>query len=141
MKLNAFGRFWDRRLAGSYLNRKVILYEFDTAMHGAINISTRWGYLCLAWPSIGLGLQMPLRWYAYLSPNGTPWASTFAVGPGVDGEDRKMAQVRRALWGHGYNSHECDPQVLDAAIAAAAFREPWAIKALARMIDERNKEA
>ena len=52
----------------------VIVYYGDNAMHWAINIRTRWGFLCAhptvrCWP-----------WYIYLSPDATPDRATWGIG-------------------------------------------------------------
>ena len=44
------------------------------AMHWAVNIRTRGGYLCFNLPIRCFGVWWPL--YAYFSPNATPWAAT-----------------------------------------------------------------
>ena len=68
------------------------------AMHVALQLSTRWGYLCFH-PGWG---QWP--WTLYLSPVATPWASTFAAGPGIDRQQILLAPIRRALFGHGFDT-------------------------------------
>lgn len=75
------------------------------AMHVAVNYRTRrWGYVCFHPPLYWCGRWWP--WYFYLSPNATPWASTFAVGPGVDPDDKHKATLRRLLFGHGFDTEE-----------------------------------
>lgn len=71
---------WDRIVckSGHRTIGPVTMYAFDTAMHGAINIATPWGYLCFAWPRLG-GWERHGA-YAYLSPNATPWAATWRLG-------------------------------------------------------------
>jgi hypothetical protein len=79
----------------SIFGRRVVLYGFN-AMHVALNVHTkRWGHLCAWWP-----------WYFYVSPNATPWAATFAVGPGVDRDDKEKAKVRRMRLGHNFDAWE-----------------------------------
>lgn len=34
-------------------------------------------------------------WYFYVSPNATPWAATYAIGPGVSRKDKIRARIRR----------------------------------------------
>lgn len=87
-----------------------------------------------------LGLRgTSFGWYPYLSPNCTPWAATFLVGSRTDigRRDRRMIAVRRALWGHGYDSERLDPQILDRAILAVEGRDSAAAAQLGRIIDER----
>lgn len=74
------------------------------AMHWAVNVRThRWGSVCFR-PTTISPFGSKWRWYFYVSPNGTPWASTFAVGPGLDHADKAMAHVRRYLFGHNFNT-------------------------------------
>jgi len=48
------------------------------AMHWAVNIKTeRWGYICFRLPFRCFNKWWPL--YFYISPNATPWASTFII--------------------------------------------------------------
>lgn len=90
----------------------VTLYSLRCAMHGAVNIDTRWGYLCLKPPTKAWGKWWP--WYVYLSPNATPWGATFIVGPEYSRTEKKLSRLRRALWGHGYDPDAHDPQELSA---------------------------
>jgi hypothetical protein len=82
----------------------VTIYGFN-AMNGALNWKTkRWGYVCFH-PSFRF-LGWNKGWYFYLSPNATPWASTFCVGPGVYSSDKRRAKAHRHLFGHGFNVNE-----------------------------------
>jgi hypothetical protein len=82
---------------------RVVLYGFN-AMHVAVNVRTRrWGYLCFHPPIHFLGWDW--SWYFYASPNGTPWAATYAVGPGIDSADKQLAPVRRAVYGHNFDAY------------------------------------
>lgn len=132
---------WSRTLrfigrAISFLTRwPTTVYGVDTAMHGAVRLSTpRWGDLTLepGWGRVG--------WAVWLSPNGTPWASTWGIGPGFlmhDPRDRQMVAVRRAIWGHGYDSNRLDPQLLDKALWAVDTRHPMWLGEFTRMFEER----
>jgi hypothetical protein len=137
-------KWWDRVVAKgghrtvTLLGRKVTIYAFGTAMHGAVNVRTRrWGVLCFAWPALG-GMER-FAPYVYLSPNATPWASTFVIGKGaeLDRRERRMVAVRRALWGHGYDCTRLDPQVLDRAVWAAEDRSPEAVASLDHIVRDR----
>ena len=110
----------------------VTWYALNCAMHGAINISTPWGYLC-ARRTVG-----EWRWYVYLSPNATPWAATFTMGPGIDRDDRRRAPILRAMWGHGYDCTRLDPQIFDAALWAVESRHESAVQVLDRLIRDRS---
>lgn len=82
--------------------RRLTLYGYN-AMHFALNFRTkRWGYVCFH-PTIRcFGRWWP--WYFYLSPNATPWAATFAIGPGVDANNKQKAPIRKHLFGHGFDT-------------------------------------
>lgn len=105
-----FKRMWDRLVEHHRCLGPITLYPFDSAMHGAINIRTRLGFLCVQPPSKHWG------WYVYLSPNATPWASTWYVGTTSTRFEKRMAGVRRALWGHGYSTNAHSPIALREAI-------------------------
>ncbi len=90
--------------SGHWVCGPVTVYG-KNAMHWAMNIHTRYGYLCLH-PTVKLwGQWWP--WYAYLSPNATPWAATWGVGPGLD-EPRRNIQWRREALGHGFAANDLD---------------------------------
>jgi hypothetical protein len=50
-------------------------------MHVAISIRTRWGFIYFHPTWHMFGKWWP--WYFYISPDGTPTAATFKVGPGL----------------------------------------------------------
>jgi hypothetical protein len=88
-------------------------------MHGAVNIQTkRWGYVCFKPPTRVWGRWWPA--YFYLSPNATPWAATLLIGREYSRAEKRMARVRRALWGHGYSTERHNPQRL------SSYTEPIA---------------
>lgn len=58
----------------------VVMYGCN-AMHFAIEVHTRWGYFVARPTTWHFGRWW--RWYAYLSPNGTPDKRTWGVGPGL----------------------------------------------------------
>ena len=94
--------FFERHFGGHInIGRRVTIYGFN-AMHVAVNVRTkRWGYVCFH-PTIRcFGKWWP--WYFYVSPNGTPWAATYAIGPGFDGE-RELVAIRRHELGHNFDS-------------------------------------
>jgi len=79
----------------------IVLYGFN-AMHIALNIhARRWGWICFH-PGIRF-YKHHWPWKFYVSPNGTPWASTIAIGPGIGQTDKRRAKLRRRLWGIKYN--------------------------------------
>ncbi len=95
----------------------VTVYPLRSAMHGAWNISTRrWGYACVKLPTFVFGRWWP--GYFYLSPNGTPWASTLLLGGEYSQGEKMLAGVRRSAWGHGYSTEEHDPQNIAAYVSS-----------------------
>lgn len=100
--MSFFEEHLGEHIAFTIFGRRVVIFGFN-AMHVAINIQTkRWGYVCFH-PTIRcFGKWWP--WYLYISPNATPWASTFAIGPGVYSEERSKAKERRRLYGHNFNT-------------------------------------
>jgi hypothetical protein len=53
------------------------------AMHWALNLKTRWGYLCFHPTTRTYGERWP--WYLYLSTDATPSPRKWGVGPGLPG--------------------------------------------------------
>lgn len=101
--------FLERHLGGHVsIGRRIVIYGFN-AMHVAVNIQTeRWGYICFHPTVRCFGTWWP--WYFYVSPNATPWAATFAAGPGFDGE-RRLVAVRRRELGHNFDAESCRPEL------------------------------
>jgi len=93
----------EKHLGGSInIGNRVTIYG-QNAMHWAVNIRTkRWGYVCFRLPFFSFGYWWPL--YFYVSPNGTPWASTFAIGKGC--QERCRAMMRRHTFGHNFDVDE-----------------------------------
>ena len=92
--------FWENFLGGHISIFNIIIYG-ENAMHWGVNISTnRWGYICFRLPFRCFGQWWPL--YFYVSPNATPWASTFYRGP--ESHQRAEAVNRRILYGHNFNT-------------------------------------
>ena len=59
--------------------RRVFVYPFRSAMHGAIDIRTkRWGWVCFKPPTRAFGRWWP--WYFYVSPDATPSKATYYRG-------------------------------------------------------------
>jgi len=98
------GRWLKKHLSGSISFKIahwcVVIFGFN-AMHVAIHIWTkRWGYICFH-PTVRCFGKW-WRWYFYLSPNATPWAATFAIGPGIREEDKVRANLRQHVYGHNF---------------------------------------
>lgn len=69
--------WWESLMAG-HLSIGPVTIHGENAMHWAVNIRTkRWGYICFRIPLRCFGRWWPL--YFYISPNGTPWASTLSI--------------------------------------------------------------
>lgn len=72
--------FFDRHF-GEHVNiGPITIYGFN-AMHVAVNIKTRWGYVCFHPTFRVFGVWWP--WYFYISHDGTPSNARFKIGPGV----------------------------------------------------------
>lgn len=96
--------WYEEHIAFSIFGRRVTIFGFN-AMHVAINVWTRrWGYVCFHPTMRVFGRWWP--WYFYVSPNATPWAATFAIGPGLERLDKHRAPIRRAKYGHNYSTDE-----------------------------------
>jgi len=87
--MNWFERHLGGHLSFKLLGHRITIYGFN-AMHVAINIHTRrWGYICFHPP-------MPRwPWYLYASPNATPWAASWGIGPGIEREEKNRIKHRR----------------------------------------------
>src|SRR5688572_17909774 len=80
------------------------------AMNWAVNIHTkRWGYICFTLPALArfrrdrYTKKLYFDWYFYLSPNGTPWASTYYIGSNK--KEHIRAHIRKQRFGHGFNTN------------------------------------
>jgi len=99
-------RVLDHWMGGHIHFGSVTIYGRN-AMHWGVNIHTRrWGYVCFRLPFTCYGKWWPL--YFYVSPNATPWASTFLWGGDGD-HSARTARERRDAFGHNFNSD--DPAV------------------------------
>ena len=88
---------------GGHINIGPVTIYGSNAMHWAVNINSRkWGYICFRLPFRCFGKWWPL--YFYISPNATPWASTFQIGGNK--HDRCLASLRRFHFGHGFSVDE-----------------------------------
>lgn len=82
------------------IGKRITVYG-DNAMHYAVNIWTkRFGYICIH-PTVE-----SWKWYFYLSPNATPWAATYAKGPGLRESDKHLAPIRKILFGHNFDTEK-----------------------------------
>ena len=83
------------KLLGGYIKiGRLTVYGFN-AMHIAINWRGKQNCWCFHPPVRWFGRKWP--WYFYVSPNATPWAALYAVGPGVDESEKTRAHQRMRL--------------------------------------------
>lgn len=93
--------FWLERHFGGYVSigRNITVFGYN-AMNCAVEVRTRrWGYIVFR-PTTWRYRRW--RWYFYCSPNGTPGVATFAIGPGMEVEDKRLAPIRRRKLGHNF---------------------------------------
>lgn len=87
-------RLITKLLGGHIRIGRLTVYGFN-AMHVAINWRGKQNYWCFHPPIWWFGRKWP--WYFYVSPNATPWAAIYAVGPGVSEIDKGRALQRMRL--------------------------------------------
>jgi hypothetical protein len=66
---------WDENFLGGHMNIGPITIYGANAMHYAINIKSKRGYICFRLPLRCFGRWWPL--YFYVSPDATPSSATF----------------------------------------------------------------
>jgi hypothetical protein len=90
---------WFENHMGGHISIGGITIYGENAMHWGVNIrSKKYGYICFRLPFRCFGKWWPL--YFYVSPNGTPWASTFYMGK--DKSQKKKSQLRKEAFGHNF---------------------------------------
>lgn len=114
-------REWTRKHMHGHKSIGRWTFYGDNAMHFAGHVWTRrWGYVCWRpttfWVD-GDGRIRADRWYFYVSPNATPWAATYAAGPGFGRQTKREATGRRRRYGHAFDTRilhpDMYPEVLD----------------------------
>jgi len=100
--------FFDKYL-GSHISIGKLTIHGHNAMHWGINIRTKkYGYICfrLPFPSFSINKPFFRPLYLYFSPNGTPWASTFAIGKEHNrhNHDFTKAKLRKLYLGHNFDT-------------------------------------
>lgn len=75
------GHRWQDRLFTGHVSFGPITVYGANAMHWAINIRTRWGYVCFHPSTKTFGVKWP--WYFYVSNDATPTRTKIEFGPGV----------------------------------------------------------
>ncbi len=105
---------WFENFMGGHVSFIGITIYGANAMNWAVNIKTGFGYFCFSLPVLSRlkkNCQGKLfyDWYIYLSPDGTPDASTFYRG--IDKKQVIVSQIRRFNLGHGYKMSEEEGRV------------------------------
>ena len=108
--------FLEKNLSGHItvriLGLTITIFGFN-AMRGAWEISgVNWGYLVIAPPFYYAGRWN--KWKIYYSPNATPWAATFAIGPGLDEKTKLLARVHAYKFGNKLQPYEAYEKIADA---------------------------
>jgi hypothetical protein len=107
---------WLDKVIGSHLNigKRLTIYGDNAMNFGVTYWTKKYGYICFRLPlpvrivdSFLYGDKV--RWqplYFYVSPNATPWASTFMLGKKHDRDDWALSRVRRVRLGHNWNTND-----------------------------------
>lgn len=90
---------WFENFMGGHLDVFNVTIYGENAMHWGVNVKTdRFGYICFRLPFRCFGVWWPL--YFYVSPNASPWSSTFYLGS--DKLERFRSKRRRLALGHNF---------------------------------------
>jgi len=105
--------WWENFMSGHVSIGPLVIFGCN-AMNWTVNYRTKkWGAICFTlptWDRIALfifnakGNGRHLEWYLYLSPNGTPWASTYYIGS--DKQEQIRARIRKMNFGHGFSTNK-----------------------------------
>lgn len=96
---------WWENFIGGHLSIGNLTIYGSNAMCWVVNLRTKkWGYICFTLPSIARFKDKRKRMYFYLSPNGTPWASTFYLGK--DKSEKHRSKKRKKYLGHNFDIDE-----------------------------------
>lgn len=104
-------RDWLIRHLGEHVTIKwfglhLTVYGFNAMLLAVILWTRKWGWVCFQPPVHFLGWNR--RWKFYVSPNATPSAATYAIGPGISKQDKRRARMRAAVLGHNYPIYAYD---------------------------------
>lgn len=114
--------WWDNFMSGHISLGKLTIFGAN-AMNWTVNYSTKkYGYICFTLPAIvrfkkydykqGWSYKNTyIQWYFYLSPNGTPWASTYYRGSNKD--EVLRARVRFKNFGHGFSTKKYEKELTE----------------------------
>lgn len=91
--------WWENFMGGHITIGPITIYGAN-AMNWAVNIKSKWGYICFSLPSIRR-YKYGRKPYFYISPDATPGSSTYYRGPRK--EERIKSKYRRAMLGHNFN--------------------------------------
>lgn len=100
---------WWENFMGSHISIGPITIFGANAMNWTVQAQTRLGYLCFTLPVLARyrydsrGKRW-WQWYMYLSPNGTPGASTWYIGSST--EEKMRAKIRKYNFGHGFDTRK-----------------------------------
>ena len=95
---------WFENFMGGHIHFWNITIFGANAMCWAVEIRTkRFGYVCFSLPSIRRKKEKRGS-YFYLSPTGTPWASTYYRGS--DKKEKIRAEIRLLNFGHNFNVND-----------------------------------
>ena len=99
---------WWENFMGGHISFLGITIFGANAMRWSVNIRTKWwGCICFTLPVLARfttcrdGVKR-WKWYFYLSPDGTPCASTFYRGS--DKNEKIRAQIRKLNFGQGFST-------------------------------------
>jgi len=84
---------WQDRWFTGHVNLGPLTIFGANAMHWTVQLRTPRGYLCFRPTTRSFGGYWP--WKLYWSPNATPWAMRWGIGPGIDSEDKRACRLRR----------------------------------------------
>ena len=100
---------WYENFMSGHISIGKFTWFGENAMLWAMEYRTKkWGYVVFKPPIRTFGKYH--GWWFYLSPNGTPWASTYYIGVSTFGaHDRNQtlnAKIRKHYLGHGFDSEK-----------------------------------
>lgn len=102
VEMNFLEKYFSGATTINAFGLRITLFGYN-AMRFAVNISTEtWGYLCIS-PTVYMFGRWT-HWHIYFSPNSTPWAATFAIGPGLTKGEKLLAKIHAYKFGNKLQS-------------------------------------